>query len=77
MADEFGDINAVGDGRVIGRMGSTGGNSGKGPLGQTLPTGNLTEGPEWSRDTDMNKGARADMSISKNRSISKRSMGSR
>ncbi len=77
MSDSFGDLNAVGEPKSIGRMGSNGGNDGRGPIDNVLPTGALTDGPDWSRgDAGAMKGVRADMSISKNRSISKRGMGS-
>ena len=79
MSSEFGDLNAVGEVRIVGRMGSFGGNDGRGPIDNVLPTGNLTDGPEWSsRAGDMiNKGVRAGMSTARNMSIKRdrKSMG--
>jgi hypothetical protein len=62
-------------------MGSMGGNDGRGPIDNVLPTGNLTDGPEWSSGNAdvMSRGVRAGMSTSKNMSIKRgdRKMDSR
>ncbi len=73
MAEEFGDLNAVGQTRTVGRMGSMGGNDGRGPIDNVLPTGIVAKGDEVKASDVYAKGERKGMSIARN--TSKKRMG--
>lgn len=73
--DEFGDLNAVGQVRVVGRMGSLGGNDGRGPVDNVLPTGIVARGDEVKASDVYNKGQRKGMSTSRNESKGRVRMG--
>jgi hypothetical protein len=75
MASEFGDLNSVGEVRTVGRMGSIGGNDGRGPIDNVLPTGIVSRGDEPKAADVMDRGIRAGMSTSKN--MPKKRMASR
>lgn len=70
---EFGDLNTVGDTRVVGRMGSMGGNDGRGPVDNVLPTGIVARGNEVSAGGGVDRGVRSGASF--NRNTSKARMG--
>ncbi len=72
--DEFGDLNAVGEVRSVGRMGSNGGNDGRGPIDNVLPTGIVARGEDMKAADVMNRGIRSGMSTAKN--TEKKRMGS-
>lgn len=74
MASDFGDLNAVGEVRSVGRMGSMGGNDGRGPLDNVLPTGIVARGDEPKAADVAFRGMRAGMSIARNEG--KKRMGS-
>ncbi len=74
MSESFGDLNAVGQVRTVGRMGSMGGNDGRGPIDNVLPTGIVARGDEVSAADVMNRGQRKGMSTSKG--MEKKRMGS-
>lgn len=77
MAEEgFGDLNTIGQVRSVGRMGSMGGNDGRGPLDNVLPTGIVARGDEVRASEVMFRGARAGMSVARN-TEKKRMGGSR
>jgi len=65
MSDSFGDLNTIGQVRSVGRMGSMGGNDGRGPIDNVLPTGVVARGDEPKAADVMNRGQRAGMSTSK------------
>jgi len=65
MSENFGDLNTIGQVRTVGRMGSMGGNDGRGPIDNVLPTGIVARGVE-PKDVDvMNRGVRGGMSTAK------------
>ena len=66
MSESFGDLNTVGQPRSVGRMGSFGGNDGRGPLDNVLPTGIVARGVEPKEVDVMNRGIRSGMSTSRN-----------
>ena len=76
MSEEFGDLNSVGQVRTVGRMGSMGGNDGRGPIDNVLPTGVVARGDEPKAADVMNRGIRSGMSTSRN-TEKKRMGGSR
>jgi hypothetical protein len=67
MADEsFGDLNTIGQVRSVGRMGSMGGNDGRGPIDNVLPTGIVARGDEVRASEVMFRGQRSGMSVARN-----------
>lgn len=72
---EFGDLNAVGEVRSVGRMGSNGGNDGRGPIDNVLPTGIVARGNEVSASDVAGRGQRKDMSIARNTSKARMGAG--
>lgn len=65
---EFGDLNSVGQPREM-RSSAFGGNDGRGPVDNVLPTGIVAKGNEVSASDVVKRGVRRDMSS--NRNVSK------
>ena len=74
---EFGDLNAVGQPREVGRMGSMGGNDGRGAVDQVLPTGIVSRGNEVKAADVANKGQRKGMSVARNEQKARMRMSER
>ena len=72
---EFGDLNAIGEVRTVGRMGSMGGNDGRGPIDNVLPTGIVARGDEVKASDVYNKGQRSGMSTQRNQEKGRLRMG--
>jgi hypothetical protein len=74
MAEGFGDMNTVGTTRDL-KSSADGGNSGRGPIDNVLPTGNIARGNEVRSSDGMDSGARRGMGMargSKGRGMSDR-----
>ena len=68
MSDSFGDLNTFGTPKSVGRMGSVGGNDGRGPVDNVLPTGVVADGVEVRASDVFERGVRRGTSVVRNTS---------
>jgi hypothetical protein len=64
---EFGDLNTIGNPKEL-RSNAYGGNDGRGPVDNVLPTGIVASGDEVRAMDVFERGVRKDTSFSRNRS---------
>lgn len=69
MSEEFGDLNSIGQPKRINS--AMGGNDGRGPVDNVLPTGIVAKGDEVRASDVFDRGVRKEMSTSRNKSKSR------